>query len=268
MFELSVPNDNFKTIARAQLANAKNISQFAGRIESLLLRFKIANYMYICLDNEPTILFTNMPHKFGNWYDVFQNIANDYACLYAKTNTKPIFRSQLQNYQDGSKVQTQDMVNNRLFFDMCASHGYVDSFIIPISFNHRNVFIVTSKLMHIDQFYETIKENYDDLWQLGFSIDGLVSYKFPDLYNSHYKFKSKLHKRPLELLRLMALKDMTMKEASIEMEISVHTADKHMAALKKHFGVNTIAQVVLRAVKHDYIMLEEVPERLLSDVKI
>lgn len=63
--------------------------------------------------------------------------------------------------------------------------------------------------------------------------------------------------KPLVLLDILAKKDLNLKQAAKELNITLNTANKHIASAKQALGVNTQAAAVYRAVKQGLIKLED-----------
>lgn len=73
--------------------------------------------------------------------------------------------------------------------------------------------------------------------------------------------------RPIELLRIMAERDLQLKSAAGMMCISIHTANKHMQALKKFFKCHTTSNMIYQAIKLGFIDIGQIP-RQTKDAEI
>ena len=113
---------------------------------------------------------------------------------------------------------------------------------------------VMSEGLAADAFQHQVESCQLALDRLANAVDALGLHQFPDLFVAgDAKGDIDISKRPLQLLRTIAEKDMTLAQASEELFISRDTANKHIAAAKEALGVTTIAGAVLKAVEEGLV---------------
>jgi len=90
----------------------------------------------------------------------------------------------------------------------------------------------------------------DPLHILAQAIDYVGTRKFPDFFLCEHECqKIVITPKPLVLLNMLAQEDLTLLQTADKLSISIHTADKHISAVKKALGASTIHGAIYKAIK-------------------
>lgn len=111
---------------------------------------------------------------------------------------------------------------------------------------------VVSESMGSDEFRHHVEHQQLALNMLVEAAIGIGRQQFPEQFAARQS-EIVISRRPLQLLRTIAERDMTLTQASEVLFISKDTANKHIAAAKQALGVATIAGAVLKAVQEGLI---------------
>jgi DNA-binding NarL/FixJ family response regulator len=108
--------------------------------------------------------------------------------------------------------------------------------------------------MKSSHFQRQIAKHEQDLNQLAQAIDYVGTRKFPESFlNSKENSQITVTPKPLQLLNTLAKDNITLKNAASQLSISLDTANKHIANIKRALGANTQAAAVYRAIKEELI---------------
>jgi DNA-binding CsgD family transcriptional regulator len=89
------------------------------------------------------------------------------------------------------------------------------------------------------------------------TIDTVGSARFDLHANVQPRNHVVVHDKPLQLLNVLANKNLSLNDAARELNISISTANQHIAAAKRALGANTTAAAIVAAVKLGLITIDQ-----------
>jgi len=109
---------------------------------------------------------------------------------------------------------------------------------------------VATRDKSVIQFRAHVQNCKNTLHQLAQAIDYVGTRKFPDFFLCEHECqKIVITPKPLVLLNMLAQEDLTLLQTADKLSISIHTADKHISAVKKALGASTIHGAIYKAIK-------------------
>lgn len=181
---------------------------------------------------------------------------HDMLCKYLAENTDPIFQSALFDYAQSAPFTTEEIKCNRELAGLLESFGYNDAYVLPLESHYggRCLLFIYGAHMSRSVFRQKVEACADQLELLCCVIDYICSTRFRLAIEGSGKFaRIKLTPRALELLKQLSVNDHNLNQAAEVMNISVKTANVHVASAKKAFGVSTSTGAVFNAVKYGFI---------------
>jgi len=176
---------------------------------------------------------------------------HDIVLQYGRENPRPVFYSTLHEYLASAPYTTEAIEKNRSIKQLTERYGYADFYSIPLPGRDRDsaLFTVTAKDVEHVALQRLVNASGPMLNILGRAIDHIGTRKFPEHFARCLNKRGALNPRPLLLLTLIATENLTLAEAAARMGISLHTANKQMAAAKQALGATTQASAVYLAMK-------------------
>ena len=248
---------NFEAASYKKLMSAGNIDEFTIKISQILRKMGFSTFSFICLTNSPRFLLSNLPDALMHSYQKKNFINSDYAFLYGQSTpvAAPIFRSTIMKYMAAAPVETHDMARNRELSNLYKCHGFYDYYLIPISSGSACYLLsVTTQASDMDVFYKNITAHEQELALLADLLLHLGLLKFKKLFQtSVLPRKINLHSKPVKLLKTLVENDLTLEQTADKLGISLNTADKHSASIRRALGTRTMTGAVHRAIKRGII---------------
>ena len=249
---------NFEIQCYQTLTSASSPQEFTDRITRILKQLGFTTFSFTTLTPVPHMLFNSLPKPLAHVYQTERLIRDDYAICYNQSLSAPILRSGIEDYMANAPVETRDMARNRMLSDLYKSHGIFDCYLIPIiDGNRRYLLSIMARTDDIGGFYDMIAACAPELALLGKLISQLGNLKFKNIFkNPEHSGHIRLTPRPRRLLTTLAKNDLTLVQVADRLGISIHTADKHIAVVKKAFGARTISGAVYMALKTGLIDMD------------
>lgn len=114
--------------------------------------------------------------------------------------------------------------------------------------NFQQVLSVVNKNDDSDQFRVHIEKNQLALDTINRVVEEIGVDRFPVLFStSKSKDKVNIGSKPLRLLNIIAREGITLSQAADVLDITVDTANKHIAKIKSELGVTTLPSAVFHA---------------------
>jgi predicted DNA-binding protein (UPF0251 family) len=137
-------------------------------------------------------------------------------------------------------------------------HGIEHVFAIPIvANNHRAIFTVAATDGTAAAFEARIRRNLRWFQILANAVDRIGRAEFSaDIHSGKGKLPIPINLKPLKLLTALATKDLSLNEAAELLDISISTANQHIAAAKRAFRTKTIHGAIVAAIQSGYIFLD------------
>ena len=242
------------------LANSSGIKDFGKRIRALLLPLGINHYSHSNLNLVIDVLdlFGTVPPAFAAQYAKEEFYRDDLISRHMMVSDKPIFEMRFLDYLQGAPIESDLLKRNMEILKLMRGHGMENVFSLPIvNDDQRAVFTVSARGGDRANFENTILRNLPALTALAKVVDDVGRRKFPTRFHGGRGTSPvRINVRPLELLDVLARKDLTLNEAAAVLNISISTANQMIAAAKKAFGVQTTIGAVVAAMRAGYIVLD------------
>lgn len=183
---------------------------------------------------------------------------DDLATRHLLTNETPIFRSTICKYVESAPFDNEIFRRHKLSTKFMHSHGLIDVYNFILKTNDgRVLFSVYSNMCEPEKFQKIVNANIKQIHALGDMIDKVGNKKFrKKFHNPKCRPYIPIPPRPLQLLETLAQKDLTLNEAAEVLNISISTANQHIAAAKKSLNAHTTHGLVLAAQREGLILVE------------
>ncbi len=243
------------------LSIAEDMSDFMRRVLAVINRLGFSDFTFARLTSQNgfEIKLNTTPKELMKTYVGDAYSKYDMMLEYAYSNNSPIFQTSISDYVDSAPFITEKIKKNRELKKIYSKYGYEDYFAIPMSAHNGNgrvLFAVLSEDVSRLDFQRRTNQCRPILFLLGEAIDYIGSTKFSEFFLSNEESRDLvITPRPLMLLSTLAKYDLTLQQAADKLQISIDTANKHMAAAKQALGANTQAAAVYRAIKEGLISI-------------
>jgi hypothetical protein len=243
------------------LNSAKNVSDFLTRIGDLLRPIGISDFAHTSMKSMSGVLdpFGTYDPKTTDQYAREGFHTDDMTVRALLRDKRPIFRSVVDNYVAAAPFDTEALARHRDAKKFLDQQGMFDVYNVPIVRGNEvvSLFSMSTRNCAAHDFYLKTAPYAERVQTLARAVDTIGVQKF----NSHFhndKFNPRLplHHRPLRLLETLAQKGCTLNEAAEVLDIAISTANQHIAAAKKAFGVSTTQGAILAALKEKLIHLD------------
>ena len=246
---------NFEVNSYRSLRGARTRQDFTNRISDILAPLGFEAFSFTYLTAIPALLFSNMPEDLTATCQKEGFIKDDYAISYGLSSSQPLLRSVIEDYMNAAPIETRDMARNRTLSGLYHAHSFYDFYLVPvISGEDRFLFTVTTRTEDICVFYDALTTHEPLLHLLGKIILQTAGATFKKTIR---KAKSPLPivttTKPRKLLEIIARDDLTLTETADRLCISLHTADKHSATIRKALGARTIPGAIYIALRDGII---------------
>jgi autoinducer binding domain-containing protein len=243
------------------LNSAKNVGDFLMRIGRLLRPIGISDFAHTSMKSMSGVLdpFGTYDPKTTDQYAREGFHTDDMTVRALLRDKRPIFRSVVDNYVAAAPFDTEALARHRDARKFLEQQGMLDVYNVPIVRDNEviSLFSMSTRNCSARDFFAKAAPYADQIQKLAHAVDTIGARKF----NSHFhndKFNPRLplHQRPLLLLETLAQKGCTLNEAAEVLDIAISTANQHIAAAKKAFGVSTTQGAILAALKEKLIHLD------------
>ena len=238
-----------------ELSISRSFDEFSTKIKKILEDLGFGEYAFSrtsATGEIPRPIIT-MPDDMNDIYFREGFYEHDLSLQCAMNDNGPIFHSVIENYVNDVPFVTDTITQNREIFKLLKSFGYCDFYFIPLGAHNGNgrvLLSVATKDKSVIQFRAHVEVCKDTLHILAQAIDYVGTRKFPDFFLCEHECqKIVITPKPLVLLNMLAQEDLTLLQTADKLSISIHTADKHISAVKKALGASTIHGAIYKAIK-------------------
>jgi len=233
------------------LFQAKSVADLNKRVDSLLERVGINRFAHTDLTMVNGILdpVGNFDPKVTDRY-VWEGFPTDDFMnrhLLLDKEKKPIFRSDIQRYVDAAPFESDFFRRNIDITKFLKEVGMEDCYNIPLPTG--GMFSVSIHHGPTDPFREVVLRNRKTIHQIAEAVDWVGRTKFQNRFHSTKIARMPICPRPLEILNIMANKDLSATETARLLGLHEVTVNKHIAAAKKALKVNTLLGLLMAAIK-------------------
>ena len=238
-----------------ELSISRSFDDFSTRIKKVLEDLGFGEYAFSrtsATGEIPRPIIT-MPDAMNDVYFREGFYEHDLALQCAMNDNGPIFHSVIEDYINDVPFVTDAIMQNREIFKLLKSYGYIDFYFIPLGAHNGNgrvLLSVATKDKSVAQFRAHVESCKDTLHLLAQAIDYVGTRKFPNFFLCEKESqKIIITPKPLNLLNILAQNDLTLTQTADKLSISIHTADKHISAVKRALGASTIHGAIYKAIK-------------------
>ncbi len=250
----NVPTFIFKR--HTALTLVKNSAQLHRNILNELKRLGLSDY---CFGNIKSSRFfggplSTMPQDFIDYYDTEDFYHDDQVVGYLLANNQPTFRTVIEQYIERAPVKTHLIERNQELISFWRNFGFLECYLIPVN-RDGSTFIVSAKYDAPEEMQNTIENYIEELGALGRVIRHVCLQKFPDIIRTA-GFESTpiaINQRPLEVLAALANGCPTVYAVAAELNISINTANHHIATAKAALGATSLPHAIAIAVRQGLI---------------
>jgi len=238
-----------------ELSISRSFDEFSTKIKKILEDLGFCEYAFSrtsATGEIPRPIIT-MPDAMNDIYFRECFYEHDLSLQCAMNDNGPLFHSVIEDYINDVPFVTDAITQNKGIFKLLKSFGYIDFYFIPLGAHNGNgrvLLSVATKQENVAQFRARVENCKETLHQLAQAIDYVGTRKFPDFFLSENESqKIIITPKPLILLNMLAQDDLTLVQSADKLSISIHTADKHISAIKKALGASTIHGAIYKALK-------------------
>jgi len=229
------------------LSSAKDVGDFKRRISNIVKQLGFSDFGFVRLaDVEGSRDLISIEDGLINTYDKYGLYEHDLVLHHAIEHTQPIFRSVVNEHVFEAPFDYGEHTRcMREAYELNKRYDYYDFYNVPIQACNENgnvVLSVTRRGLSPTQLKRRVRQCVSDLQLLCEAIDFVSTNKFADQLlepNRKDGHVIKINPRPLMVLDMLANSDMNITEVAKKMGINVVTANRHLQAARKAFGVRT-----------------------------
>jgi hypothetical protein len=240
---------------------AKNVQDFLQRITQLLNSIGVTDFAHTSTKSMSGVLdpFGTYDPKTTDQYAKEGFHTDDMTVRALLRDKRPIFRAVVDNYVASAPFDTEVLARHREARKFLQKQGMLDVYNVPIIHNNEvgSLFSMSTHGCDPQDFQARITPHAGKIQFLARAVDTIGTQKFnTHFHNEKFNPRLRLHLKPLLLLETLAQKGCTLNEAAEVLDIAISTANQHIAAAKKAFGVSTTQGAIIAALKEKLIHLE------------
>lgn len=239
------------------LDRSRCLEELRQRIGKALGALGFSDFVYLRMGKQDDIYATlsSLDPRLLETYFQDELHRHDVMLRYCLENIRPALLSSIQEYLFSAPYTTEAIERNRAIQSLIEQFDYADFYGIPIPHPDADnaLFAVSAKNVDRIELQRLVNTGNAALTLLARAIDRIGATRFPGHFFRCKERCGPLNPRPLLLLTLIATENMTIAEAANKMGISLHTANKQMAAAKQALGASTQASAVYLAMKEGLI---------------
>ena len=244
-----------------ELSSSKDLYDFKRRIENIVRRLGFGEYAFVRLtDYEHSRELISITHDLIDAYDRAGLYEHDPVLQHAMERTDPVFRSTMNEYIFQAPFALPDLTRCLRKSDELNRHfGYYDFYNVPIKARNGNgnvLLSVTRRGLSPTQLKRKVQQCVTDLRLLCEAIDFVATRKFPEELLPPKGREDRIIKitpRPLMVLDMLANSDLNITKVAAKLGINVVTANRHLQAARKAFGVKTNHAAIKEGIKNELI---------------
>lgn len=240
------------------LAISKDLGDLISRINKLLNGVGIDRFAHTNLTSLNSVLepIGNFDPKVTDRYAWEGFHCDDFMARHLQLKKKPIFRSVIQEYIDNAPFDHDLLRRNRDISKFLTEVGMQDCYNIPM-FDEGRYGLFSISIHHgtPEKFREITLKNIKFIHQLAEVVDRIGRNKFASQFIPNKLTRISLSPRPVEILDLMANKDLNAAETARLLGLHEVTINKHIAAAKKALKANTLPGLLMAAIKAGLISI-------------
>ncbi len=243
-----------------ELSSARDIGEFKRKIDNAVKRLGFSEYAFVRLENteDPGELISVTSDLTAAYYKAGLH-EFDLALKHAYEHAQPVFRSTINEYIFQAPFNCEYTRCMHEADKLNRSFGYYDFYNIPskaMNGSGHVLLSVTHRGLPPTALKRKVRDCYSDLQLLCDAIDFVSTRKFPDELLCEKKEDAHviaINPRPLLVLDMLANSDLNITQVAAKLGINVVTANRHLQAARKAFGVKTNHAAIRQGILHKLI---------------
>lgn len=240
----------------AYLATARSINDFNKKIKGILRPFGIDRFCHTDLSRDNGTGALGLLDPVGNFdpkvtdrYAKEGFNGDDMMRWHLEKKRTSMFRTTLVNYMEKSPFDHDLFKRNREINKFLVDVGMQDVLNIPILAGETyGVFSISIHHGESRTLKETVAKNRKTIFELADSVDRVGRNKFSQFHSPRIS-RLPITAQTIDILEMMAKKDLSGPEVAELLGIHEQTVQKHIAAAKKALGVRTLPGLTMAAIK-------------------
>lgn len=257
----SLPDSNEKEVTYyAELSKARDIGELKRKLDACIERIGFSEYSFTRLDSiwqGAMKEFTTISSDLLDSYFAYGFYEQDMSINYFVNNTKAIYRSVFDTFVNQATFEIDMFKTMREIRKLNTYYAYYDYYnTLAKAANGKGhvMLVVAGKGLSPSDLRVKVRGHEDSLQMLCEAFDFVITHKFSKLLGGSKDTEIvRLSPRPLKILTTFANNDFNVGQLAKKMGISYVTANKHLEAARKAFGVKNNHAAVKQAVKQGLI---------------
>lgn len=168
-----------------------------------------------------------------------------------------MFRSEVDDHVANAGFKTEAYIHHREYCEYLRRQGIHEVYCYPIpESDPPALFVCSTPSMEKERFQDIVRENLSAIHNLARAFHGIGSSRFSTHFHSVRGNRHiPLRDRALELLEILARKDVTLNEAAEILSMSISTANQHIAFAKKRLHASTMHGLIVAAYREGLLGL-------------
>jgi DNA-binding CsgD family transcriptional regulator len=242
---------------RSALSPASDIKELRNRVLLIINKLGVSDFLFVRVQRNwdrvsgPGLLYS-VPEDYMKIYHDEKMHQSDLMLPYVKTNTQPIFASQVYGYLEKAPFEIELMEKNRSLQQLNKRFQYYDQFSIPMKASNGvgNVQLcVLQKGATPEEFQSHVSPLISTLRSLCKAIDTITTVRFRASFIGKHDDKVLISPRQLAVFSMLSNNDLSIGDLADLMCISPITAHQHISGGRKALGVSTNIAAIKKLIK-------------------
>lgn len=241
------------------LKTARSLDNLIRRMHSQLMALGLEPFALIRIapaTQTPCLTELASPNFWATAYDPVL-IGKDLLLQHAAHRDTPLFHSQIGQQIQEAAFDCHAFHRQQQLHRQLSLNGCHERYAIPLPATpkqQRCVLVLAGNGLSAPEFRARVLKQRQALHSLAHQFCETAQQHFArELDWRHWS--TPIKKRPLQLLKTLAHKNLTLNEAAQHLHISISTANQHIAAAKRALNARTIAHAITKAVQMGLIEL-------------
>lgn len=243
----------------AELSASDTIEDFRRKVLSLVRKMGFSDFLFKVITRENIGTLTSFSPE------IYQKSMIGYAAYksvllqHLEQDNTPIFLSQITDFARHTPIKTRVFQLSHQFLAALQAQQFNDAYCLSRkapSKGKKMLFLLADKHTSKESFREKILHRQPLLHLLGEAIAVTGHDQFPEYFLGLRENMVFITPKPLHLLNMLAKQNITLKDAAKELNISLDTANKHIAAAKDALGAKTLTSTIYKAIKEGIIEVD------------
>lgn len=243
-----------------ELSDCSSITRFEEVVGAILARLGFTHFAFQVLDSFGARTLTNFPEKIKEFYLVGDFSGKNIFVEHARMSNKPIFISNVKGHLADAPYSSDKIEKNMEYIKLLQDNGFEEGYFFPVGFGSQNKALLSIFSEHNsrEQFLQIVNRCVGLLHMMAGMIAHFGNTAFFEYFLEERNVKDlKITPKPLRVLQAVATEGLLLREAAAKLNISLDTANKHIAAVKQSLGAATLAQATYKATRHGLLKIDD-----------